>query len=318
MGNGRRCLPHRLALWPPLDLNYREFGDDPIKVGPTTGLYVPHKTWIADEDAPVVQFREGYRFRIAGTQPTDVTRLAYENGHWQVQRWVDNVYEYQRNTSTYAGGDFAGLPPIQNIDSEWKPISVPEISQLSATNEGVRYYLPDGCGGSVTVVDGVPTGTPRQRASSYPEATLMTVRVRWALVVALAVATVTAVAFVIWEPKTSDCNLVRTMLDDNETHSREIATKFNSSASEEASISDYQNWATQMQHYAGQITDPQLMPHTERIASLASQTVTLARQARMETLQSNDRGTPNWVQNYASITSETVNEINALEALCPA
>ena len=97
--------------------------DTPLKVGPTTGMYVPGKTWIADEDAPAVQFQEGYRFRIAGTEATDITRVVVDaNGETQVQRWVGNVYEYQRNTSTSATGDLAGLPPIQNIDQTWKPI----------------------------------------------------------------------------------------------------------------------------------------------------------------------------------------------------
>jgi EspA/EspE family len=147
--------------WPPLDLKYRSFEDSPLKIGPTTGLYVPKQSWITNEDAPLVQFREGYQFRLAGTQPTDVTRLVNQDGQWQVQRWVSNVYEYQRNTSKSAGGDFAGLPPIQNIDREWKPISIPEINTLSASNSTVKYYLPDGCGGSVTMQGGVPTNMPR-------------------------------------------------------------------------------------------------------------------------------------------------------------
>ncbi|QRY51169.1 EspA/EspE family type VII secretion system effector [Mycolicibacterium septicum] len=147
--------------WPPLDLKYRDFEDSPLKIGPTTGLYVPKQSWITNEDAPLAQYREGYRFQLAGTQPTDVTRLVNQDGQWQVQRWVSNVYEYQRNTSTSAGGDFAGLPPIQNIDREWKPITIPEINSLSATNSTVKYYLPDGCGGSVTMLGGVPTNAPR-------------------------------------------------------------------------------------------------------------------------------------------------------------
>lgn len=148
-----------VAAGTPLKPEYRPFPDDtPLKVGPTTGMYVPGKTWISDEDAPAVQFQEEYRFRIAGTEATDVTRVANVNGENQVQRWVGNVYEYQQNTSTNATGDASGLPPIQNIDQKWKPISLPEIATLSATNPTTTYYLPDGCGGSVTFNAGIPGG----------------------------------------------------------------------------------------------------------------------------------------------------------------
>jgi hypothetical protein len=96
---------------------------------------------------------------MAGTEATDTTRVANVNGQPQVQRWVANVYEYQRNTSTGGGNDLSGLPPIQNIDHNWKPISLPDIAKLSANNGGTTYYLPDGCGGSVKFYDGVPANT---------------------------------------------------------------------------------------------------------------------------------------------------------------
>lgn len=139
----------------PLKPEYRPFDDDtPLKTGPPTGMYVPKKTWVAEEDAPIVQFKEGCRFRISGTEATDVTRVVDVDGEPQVQRWVNNVYEYQRNTSFGAGDDLGGLPPIQNIDHDWKPISLPEIATLSANNPGTTYYLPDGCGGTVNYVGG--------------------------------------------------------------------------------------------------------------------------------------------------------------------
>ncbi|BDX30807.1 hypothetical protein TUM20985_13540 [Mycobacterium antarcticum] len=155
----------------PLKPEYRPFAEDtPLKVGPTTGMYVPGQTWIADEDAPIVQYREGYRFRIAGTEATDTTRVVNVNGEPQVQRWVGNVYEYQRNTSTSAGGDLVGLPPIQNVDHTWKPIALQQIATLSASNVTTTYYLPDGCGGSVDFVGGVPVnnGTPQTPIMTRP------------------------------------------------------------------------------------------------------------------------------------------------------
>jgi hypothetical protein len=148
----------------PLKPEYRPFPDGtPLKVGGTTGMYTPGKTWIVDDDAPYVLYQEEYRFRMAGTEATDITRVANVNGQPQVQRWVANVYEYQRNTSTGGGNDLGGLPPIQNIDHDWKPISLPDIAKVSANNGGTTYYLPDGCGGSVKFFDGVPANaTPMQ------------------------------------------------------------------------------------------------------------------------------------------------------------
>jgi hypothetical protein len=144
---------------PPLRPEYRPFPPgDPLKVGPTTGMYTPGKTWIGGIDPPIVNGQEGYRFRMAGTEATTTTRMVFENGHWQEQRWVQNVYEYQRNTSLIPGGSFAGLPPLQNIDQTWKPISPSQIGSLSAANPGVTYYLPDGCGGVVKYIGGVPQG----------------------------------------------------------------------------------------------------------------------------------------------------------------
>lgn len=156
---------------PPLQPQYRPYPDGtPQKVGPTTGMFTPGKTWIGDIDPPAVQGQEEYRFRKAGEQATTITRTVYDDGRWQQQRWVQNVYEYQRNTSlTFGGdvgvkgiegegGDLGGLPPIQNIDHTWKPISLPQIAALSAGNMDTTFYLPDGCGGTVNFVGGVPQG----------------------------------------------------------------------------------------------------------------------------------------------------------------
>jgi hypothetical protein len=164
--------PYTGSRPPPLTPQYRPFPDGtPLKVGPTTGMYTPGKTWIGDIDPPAVQGQEEYRFKLAGEQATTSTRNVFENGHWQQERWVQNVYEYQRNTSMVLGGDIGlkgidgeggdlgGLPPIQNIDRAWKPISLPQISGLSGNNADTTYYLPDGCGGSVKVVGGVPQGS---------------------------------------------------------------------------------------------------------------------------------------------------------------
>ncbi|WP_431240961.1 hypothetical protein ACQ86B_28990 (plasmid) [Mycolicibacterium aichiense] len=160
--------PPYVGTPPPLKPETRRFPDDtPLKVGPTTGMYTPGKTWIGDIDPPMVKGEEEYRFRMSGQQATTITRMVNDNGGWHQQRWVQNLYEYQRNTSYSVsgdiglrgidgqGGDFGGLPPIQTIDHDWKPISLPQIAVLSANNAGTTYYLPDGCGGTIKFDGGV-------------------------------------------------------------------------------------------------------------------------------------------------------------------
>lgn len=155
---------------PPLKPEYRPYPDGtPLKDGPSTGMYTPGKSWIGDIDPPAMQYDEAYKFRLAGTEATTTTRMVNENGHWQQQRWVQNVYESQRSTRFSVGGDIGlrpldpggesdlgGLPPIQNLNQDWKPISLPEIAVLSAKNMDTTYYLPDGCGGTVNFEGGVP------------------------------------------------------------------------------------------------------------------------------------------------------------------
>jgi hypothetical protein len=169
--------PYVGASPPPLKPEYRPLPDGtPLTQGGTTGFYTPGKTWVTDDQAPYGQLQEEYRFRMAGTEATTTTRMVQENGVWKQQRWVQNVYEYQRNTQLYfqgpvsvkgKEGDIDGLPPILNIDNQWKPISLPQVVSLSAANMDTTYYLPDGCGGQLQYVGGVLTnGIPP--ASSVP------------------------------------------------------------------------------------------------------------------------------------------------------
>lgn len=158
--------PYTGATPPPLTRQYRPLPEGtPLKTGGTTGWYTPGRNWAAD--APYVQYQEQYRFRISGRDATAYTRMVHQNGHWKQERWVQNVYEYQRNTQTLFGGDvsgkgkqgdIAGLPSPPHIDYEWKPIGLNKIAALSATNTATTYYLPDGCGGHIRYQGGVPVG----------------------------------------------------------------------------------------------------------------------------------------------------------------
>lgn len=158
--------PYTGSTPPPLTRQYRAFPEGtPLKIGGTTGWYTPGRNWAAD--APYAQFQEQYRFRIAGVEATTYTRMVHENGRQQQERWVQHIYEYQRNTQmSFSGdvsvrgkdGDLAGLPSPPRIDHEWKPIGPNAIATLSAKNAGITYYLPDGCGGQFTYQGGVPLG----------------------------------------------------------------------------------------------------------------------------------------------------------------
>jgi hypothetical protein len=153
---------------PPLTPEYRPFPEGmPLKVGGTTGMYTPGKTWVTDDQAPYAQLQEQYRFRLAGTEATTVTRMIRQDGVWKQQRWVQNVYEYQRNTQVALGGDvqgrklsgdIGGTPTVPIFDQDWEPTSLPQIIGLSANNAETTYYLPDGCGGQLEVAGGVVQG----------------------------------------------------------------------------------------------------------------------------------------------------------------
>lgn len=158
--------PYTGTAPPPLTRRYRPFPEGtPLKTGGTTGWYTPSRSWAADP--PYAQLQEQYRFRIVGVEETTSTRMVRQNGRWQQERWVQNVYEYQRNTQMHFSGDVSvrrtrgdigGLTVAPYIDYEWKPLGPNEIAALSAKNPSTTYYVPDGCGGQFTYEAGVARG----------------------------------------------------------------------------------------------------------------------------------------------------------------
>ena len=148
--------PYVGASPPPLKDEYRPNPDGtPFTVGPKTGMFTPGQTWIGDIDPPAGQYDTSYRFRWAGDELTTVTRVGPDGN---LQRWVAHVYQYQRDTDLHLNGDLGALPHILNFDRSWHPITLPQIAQLSANNPDVKFFLPDGCGGTIPFTGGVPGG----------------------------------------------------------------------------------------------------------------------------------------------------------------
>jgi uncharacterized protein YukE len=148
--------PYVGASPPPLQPQFRPLPDGtPLTVGPATGMFTPGKTWIGDIDPPAGQYDTSYRFRWAGDEATTVTRVA---GDGSLQRWVAHVYEYRRDTDFHLNGDFEALPHVMTFDRTWHPITLPQIAQLSYDNPDVKFFLPDGCGGTIPYINGAAEG----------------------------------------------------------------------------------------------------------------------------------------------------------------
>ena len=225
--------PYTGELPPPLARQYRPFPEGtPLKTGGTTGWYTPGRNWAAD--APYVQYQEQYRFRISGREATAYTRMVHQNGRWQQERWIQNVYEYQKNTQmSFSGdvsvrgkdGDLAGLPSPPHIDYEWKPIGLNEIATLSSTAYGgdllpsrwLRRALHVSGRCSAGGMSGLPC------TAGHYETTLTRGKLLIAVGVALVVAVAVCVLLVI-SRRPSDCDTVRSMIAHNNQFNEHVET----------------------------------------------------------------------------------------------
>lgn len=164
---------------PPPWTGHRPLHDMPA--GGPTGFYVPGgKTWADDNAAPFAYAQEQYHFRISGVDFTNYTRTDPIDGHRQ--QWIQYTYEAQKFSQVNLGGEIwapkgpneitgelggvstgglAGINPPPKIGG-WEPITLPQIATLSAANPTVQYYMPGGCGGQFTFVNGTATGGMEQ------------------------------------------------------------------------------------------------------------------------------------------------------------
>jgi hypothetical protein len=120
------------------------------------------------------------------------------------------------------------------------------------------------------------------------------------------------------QSSSSDCDVARAMIDYNKTQSRSLADEFVPGQGKEASVGDYQNWANQMQGYAGRISDPKVASHAHQLADDANTMVDLVKQVRSDTSVPTDPGAPPpWAQPYADLGQQFQSDLRALDGVCP-
>jgi hypothetical protein len=147
----------------------------------------------------------------------------------------------------------------------------------------------------------------------------MTARRWWLAGIGTVAFAAIAVLLCVWllpDRSESDCTTVRQLIEFNQHHNETLAA--NSDPNKETPPSDYEAWAAQLHTYATEITDPQLAPHAEAVADLASQTMSVVKHGQDDTAQSPAPGPPPWVQKYAQLDVQFRNELGALDKACPA
>lgn len=149
---------------------------------------------------------------------------------------------------------------------------------------------------------------------------------KWAWVGAVAAIAAIVAALVVWrsaihqgQSLSSDCQVARAMIDYNKTEGRVLANAFNPEQGQEASISDYQDWANHLQADAARISLPDIATHAHRLADDANSMVELVKHVRSDTSVPADPGAPPpWAKPYADLHQQFSNELVALNKACPA
>ena len=153
----------------------------------------------------------------------------------------------------------------------------------------------------------------------------MMIHRKWLWVSVVAGATAVAAALMVWRFNTppshkppSDCQVVRAMIDYNKSQSRILANAFDPDQGKEPSVSDYQNWANQMQGYAARINAPNLAAQAQRLADEANKMTDLVKQARSDTsVPADPSAPPPWARPYADLSKQFHSDLAALNRACP-
>lgn len=130
-----------------------------LATGPSTGLLSTDRTGLSDT-ADGFDVQQGYKLRLTGGQATGITKMVQgSDGKWYQARWIENTYEMQTTKVMQGTGDLGGITGYP-ITMPWQPVSLSQIMNTSAMYPGKTFYLPDGCGGSIPIVNGaLPTST---------------------------------------------------------------------------------------------------------------------------------------------------------------
>ncbi len=81
------------------------------------------------------------------------------DGKYYQARWTENTYEMQATKVVQGTGDLGAITTYP-LTMAWKPVSLNEIIATAGMYPGKTFYLPDGCGSSIPIVNGVlPTAT---------------------------------------------------------------------------------------------------------------------------------------------------------------
>ena len=139
--------------WRPTNLSEK------LATGPSTGLLTTDNTGLKDT-ADGFDVQQGYKIRISGVQDTGITKMVQgSDGRYYQARWAENTYEMQATKVVQGTGDLGAITTYP-LAMAWKPVSLNEIITTAGMYPGKTFYLPDGCGGTIPIVNGVlPTAT---------------------------------------------------------------------------------------------------------------------------------------------------------------
>ncbi|MGX9788712.1 hypothetical protein [Mycobacterium sp. MMS18-G62] len=116
--------------------------------------------------------------------------------------------------------------------------------------------------------------------------------------------------------RTPDCTTVRSMITYNDQFNQGIESA--TAANTQPSVEDYQNWASQLEKYAGEIHDQSLAQHANAMADLATRTVSVVKQFRSDpqTDEAPPSAPPQYAKDYAQLGQEFNTNLVALEDAC--